>query len=263
MIRYFKNGVLAGFLIKNQMRNLFTVLALFTLFGAIAQPKTPTSARLKLSLQSEDGTNGCAVVWNPKLRLYYSVIAGNASFPIDIFDESGKWKNVTNAGIDNRGMWFNAKSGRLNGHSYQGEIIEWELSGNGTPENTSILVETGPEGQSVATSGKGLIYLYKEGVIEKYSAKGKKSGAINLSDFNAEKYNAYSMGFTGVKGYEIVLLNLENTALDFFNLKGKRTASINLPGEVPYAENFRFSFANNYAWLYDVDTRTWSGYKVF
>jgi hypothetical protein len=120
------------------------------------------------------------------------------------------------------------------------------------------------EGQYVGVLGKGYVYFYKEGAIEKYSTKGKKSGTIKLpSDFETEKYNTYAMGFSGVKGYEIVLLNLSSTSLEFYSLKGKRTATVSLPDDVPYAENFRFSFANGYAWLYDVDTRTWSGFKVF
>jgi hypothetical protein len=246
------------------MIKFLTTVACLLVTAAIAQPKTPTGVNMSLELQSTEGTNGCAVAWNPKLKLYYTIIAGNVSFPIDVFDERGTWKKSTKTGVDNRGMWFNTKSGKLNGRAYNGQLVEWDMNNAGIPDNTSVVVETGEDGQNIATSGKGVIYQYQNGAIAKFSAKGKKTGTINLpTDFNAEEHNAYSMGFTGVKRYEFVLLNLGSTSLEFFDLKGKRTATIALPGDVPYAESFRFSFANNHAWLYDADKRVWLGYKVF
>jgi hypothetical protein len=247
------------------MKRYLTGIALLFVLTAFAQPKTPSGVSIQLRLQSDEGTNGCAVAWNPKQKLYYTIIAGNEIYPIDIFDERGTWKNQKQSGVDARGLWYNSKSGKLGGRSFAGDLVEWNLSSSGEPQNFVVTGSIDMEGQQVTTLGaKGTMYVYKEGTIVKYSAKGKEEGSVILeADFNEETHNTYSMGFTGVKNYEFVLVNLTNTALEFFNLKGKRTATVNLPGEVPYAENFQFSFANNHVWLYDIDTRTWSGYKVF
>lgn len=247
------------------MKKVFVYIIPLISSITFAQPKTPTSTTLKLSLQSTEGTNGCAVVWNSKQNLYYSIIAGNTVFPIDIFTATGKWKSSVESGVDNRGLWYNTKSGTLGGRSLDGDFVEWSLSDSGVPENFTTVASTDIDGQSVATFGaKGTIYIYQEGIIVKYSSKGKKTGTIRLpDDFNPDDYNMYSMGYTFVKNYELVLVNNANSTFDFYNLKGKRTGSVKLPNGAPYAENFRFSFANKIAWLFDADTRTWNGYKIF
>lgn len=241
----------------------FNILLFLTMLAAWAQPKTPSGMPLKLSLQSMDGTNGCAVAWNPDKKLYYTVVAGNVDYPIDIFTEAGMWISSLKSGVDNRGLWYNSKSGRLEARSNDGQLYAYSFKENGEPINPEqIRDEVGPADQNVGTFFKGLVYYYGAGIVTSISAKGKKMRIpLTLAADNGG-YNRYSMGFTGVKNYEIVLHNYQNKNLEFYNLKGKKTSTISLPDEIPHAEQFRFSFANNCVWFYDVDTRTWSGYKI-
>jgi hypothetical protein len=246
------------------MKKFLTGLAWILIIAAFAQPKTPSGSPLKLSLQSEDGTNGCAVVWNPEKQLYYTVVAGNATFPIDVFSETGKWLSTHESGVDNRGLWYNTKSGKLEARSYDGGLYAYSLKENGKPNTPELIKdEVGPADQNVGTYFKGSVYYYSDGVINSISSKGKQKALQLAMSSNYENYNHYSMGATGVKNYEFVVWNFTNRSLEFYNLKGKLTATVTLSGDIPEAENFRFSFANKRAWLYDVDSRTWTGYKVF
>ena len=239
-------------------------MALLLAVAATGQPQTPTGESIRLELQSTKGTSGCAVVWNPKTQMYYSIIAGNTDYPIDVFDKTGKWLSQTPSGVDSRGMWCDAKSGKLGGRAFDGSIVEWSMADGGKPGTAKVVGKMNVDGQYVGTFGKGYIYLYRDGAIEKYSIKGKKSGTIKIpDDLSLEDFNTYSIGFTGVKGYEFVLYNVAKTSLVFLDMKGKMKATVKLPDYVPYAQSFRFSFANNHAWLYDADTRAWSGFKIF
>ena len=239
-------------------------MAWLLIMAAFAQPKTPSGKPLKLELQSDGGTNGCAVVWNPEKKLYYTVIAGNVDFPIDVFSETGKWISTHASGVDNRGLWYNTKSGKLEARSNDGQLFAYSLNENGKPNDPKkIKDEVGPADQNVGTFFKGKVYYYSEGIVTSISAKGKKSYNQLTMSVDDAGYNNYSMGYAGVKNYEIVLHNYMNKSLEFYNLKGEKTSTISLPDEIPEAENFRFSFANNRAWLYDVDSRTWTGYKIF
>jgi len=46
-------------------------------------------------------------------------------------------------------------------------------------------------------------------------------------------------------------------------MSGAYTGAIALPEEAAQPESFRFTFANRVAWIYNVDDRTWTGFRVF
>jgi hypothetical protein len=166
--------------------------------------------------------------------------------------------------LDNRGLWYNTKSGKLEARSFDGQLFAYSLKENGKPNTPEkIKDEVGPADQNVGTFFKGKVYYYGEGIVTSISAKGKTSSIQLAQSVDEPGYNNYSMGFTGVKNYEIVVHHYINKSLEFYNLKGKKTSTVSLPDGIPEAENFRFSYANNRAWLYDVDSRSWTGYKIF
>lgn len=246
------------------MRGILSIIGLIIMAASWAQPKMPVSASMTLTLQSTEGTNGCAVVWCPERQLYYTIIAGNTSYPIDRFNAQGAWVGQQASETDNRGLWFDQKRGKLMGRSLYGEIVEWALDAEGQVTNLKVVGTVQPdESQSVACGSNGLVYLYEQGVITKYSTKGKKLDVINLAMDDTHRYNATSFGMTGVKGYEFVLMDVANAMVVFYNLNGKRTASLTLPASAPNIEQFRFSYANNMVWLFDAPARTWHGYKIF
>jgi hypothetical protein len=251
------------FLAKKSMRTLLPIFMIAAMHSW-AQPSMPVSATITLTLQSTDGTNGCAVVWCPARQTYYTIMAGNSAYPIDRFNGQGKWLGQQASGTDNRGLWFDQKRDKLMGRSLYGELVEWVLDADGQITDPNVIGTVQPdESQSVACGSSGLVYLYNQGVITKYSTKGKKLDAVNLTMDDASRFNATSFGITGIKDYEYVLMDVANGMLAFFNQKGKRTASLTLPASTPHIEKFRFSYTNEMVWLFDADARTWHGYKIF
>jgi len=246
------------------MKNLLTVLFASTITISLAQPKTPEQISLSLKLNSTGGTNGCSVAWNPINKMYYAIIAGNIDYPIDIFDETGKWISKQVSGVDVRGIWFNPKTKKLEGKSNEGELFSWSIDSDGGLDEPQLVKESiGIDGQFVVSFSKGFYFYHEEGVIKKVSAKGAIDYIQLARPSEEDDYNTYGMGYTEVKNYEIVLFNRATSSLEFYNLKGDLTATVALPGYIPDMVRFRFSFANNMAWLFDTDERVWNGYKVF
>lgn len=246
------------------MKTILALLFAATLTTSFAQPITPDSVSLTLVLNSLDGTNGCSVAWNPINKMYYTIIAGNVDFPIDIFDEKGKWISEQVAGVDARGIWFNPKTKKLEGKSNDGQLFSWMIDSNGELNDPELIKEfIGIEGQFVVSFSKGFYYYHEEGVVKMVNAKGDIDNIQLARPSEDDDYNTYGMGYTEVKNYEIVLFNRATSSLEFYNLKGELTSTVALPGYIPDMVSFRFSFANNMAWLYDIDERVWSGYKVF
>ncbi len=244
---------------------LFIATSLAMAQAPMASPKKSVS----FTFSQPDGTNASAVVWNPAKRVYYTVIAGNAEFPLETFDDQGRMVSNRSARADMRGLWWNAKKRTLMGNcAGEGGWVEiaTDLEGNPSGEPNIFLAGMNqPDFQSVgAFDGKKVVF-YNEGSLFFYNPKnGKASGSVSLQlPCSQDNINATSAGCTGQKGYEYVLLDYEAGRLYFFNRKGKLTATSKLPaGAVTYGM-FRFSFANGMAFLYDAEERTWTGYRVF
>jgi hypothetical protein len=79
-----------------------------------------------------------------------------------------------------------------------------------------------------------------------------------------ENINTTAFIYTGTKKMEIGLLNHAHKEIYLFNLKnGEHMATVKLPGDAITHNVFRFAYANGYIFLYDQDTRSWTGYQLF
>lgn len=254
------------------MKTKFLSFLLFFIASTISLAQAPMASpkeALSFSFVQTDGTNASAVAWNPAKRLYYAVIAGNADFPLETFDEKGLPVSDRSARADMRGLWWDAKKRALMGNC-AGEggwvQIATDLEGNPSGEpNIFLAGQNQPDFQSVgAFDGKKVVF-YNEGSLFFYNPKnGKPSGSVSLQlPVSQDDINATSAGCTGQKGYEYVLLDYEAAKLYFFNRKGNLTATSKLPSGAATYSVFRFSFANGMAFLYDANDRTWTGYRVF
>jgi hypothetical protein len=247
---------------------LFTIL-FWGILSINAQKMYTAKVAVSLKFQSKDGTNASAVTWNPIKKVYYSVIAGNASFPLESYNSAGEQINTEEAGIDARGLWYNSKTKQLEGNG-QGETgifsIKWNTSGKNKEVKILIEGKNQPANQCVGAfdSKKQIIYYYSNGKIYSYFRKnGKQKSSFNItnSQIDLENINSTTVIFTGIKNQELGLLDYYLHKVYLFDLKGKLTAIINLPENASTNNAFRFSFANNYIWLYDVDSRSWTGYS--
>ncbi len=252
-----------------------TLLILSISFQSFAQTELRETARLKtsLTLTMDGGTNGTSVAFNPLEKVYYTVIAGNESFPIEMFDLKGNSVSGTSAGIDVRGMWWNPKTKSLeaNGYSELG-YFRMDVNSENALLGTATELVSGmnqPSEQSVGAFDptKQQVLFYNEGIVSNYSLKDGKAGKKPLSldipvDFM--DLNSTTLIYTGVKGFEYGLLNYTYGEVLFFTRKGgKYAGSVVLPENAPLYDFFRFSYSNGLVWLFNAELREWYGYEVF
>jgi hypothetical protein len=239
-----------------------------TLSAVFAQNTYTAKKDMTLAFKGDEGTNACAVVWNPDKKVYYAVIAGNATYPLETFSQSGNVQYTGTAGVDTRGLWYNAKTTTLEGNG-AGEVgyFTFKTNASGEPRDPEVVLagQHQPDFQSVGAfnSKKQLIYYFFEGSIKSYKRKsGSASKSIELKNcpVGTSDLNYTTVVFTERKGEELGLLDYNANRVYLFNLKGVYTATVNLPSTAIAGDAFRFSFANGKIWLYDVDSRSWTAY---
>lgn len=261
------------------MRSVNQIFALFSFFvflpsaaGLFSQAPLAVAAKsFQYTMKSNDGTNGSAVAYDPVKNVYVTVIAGNASFPLEGFDANGRSVFSVEAGFDFRGMWYNSAAKRFEGNGAGSSgYVAFTLSNNNMPtivQNT-IAGQNQPEFQSVgcfyAKKKKVCFLNVSNGSIDMYAPnKAGKPKSVKLNSTGLNNLNTYGLGYTGVSGYEFVCLDFVKKSLVFFNAKGSMTGVTKLPAGAPVYDTFAFSYANGHAFLYDKEDRVWHAYKVF
>ena len=234
--------------------------------GIIDHPK----ASLTLKFKQSTGTNASSVTYNPKAKLYYSCIAGNRAYPLEVFDINGKNVFQTTTGVDLRGLWWNNKSKSLEGNCYgTGGIVSFPLSKKATPFiGVKTLLEgadhqPGKNSCGVYDSKKKQVLYYNYGYAVKYT-DGEKVETLKLSIPNISHINSESLIYTGKKSMELGVLDYINKKVYLFNKKtGEKSATITLPADAITHSVFRFAYANNYVFLYNTESRSLTGYQIF
>ncbi len=250
---------------------VFITIAVFIISCSSSKKINPKPVKgLILKIQQSNGTNGSAVTYNKSAKLYFTVIAGNAEYPLESFNLNGDAVYQTKTGVDVRGLWYNKSKGQLEGNGYnETGVFSIKLSDN-KPENEANILFEGmnqPNSQScgIFNSKNNEIIYYSSGEISKYSRKsGEFIEKIDLKDVpvSLSSINSNSVIYTGVSNSEIGILNYSNKEVYLFNIKdGSFTTTVSLPKDAVTHESFRFSYANGYIFLYDVSSRSWTGYK--
>lgn len=249
------------------MKKIIFLLAATVVAAATFAQTTYTAKKdFSLTFVDDGGTNGTAVVWNPDKQVYYAAIAGNANFPLETFGSGGNSKYVNMANIDVRGLWYNPKTKTLEGNG-AGDVgyFSYKMNASGEPRDPEVIVsgQHQPDFQSAGTSDGKKVYFFFDGKIHPYSLKGKAGKPIELknSPVEAGEFNSTTVVVTGRKGEDLGLLDYNAKKVHLFDKKGKYKATVNLPSNAITHNMFRFAFANGKIWLYDVDTRSWTGYS--
>lgn len=245
-------------------------LSLFSFSFGQTPPSQLKKGKLKLTYQQEGGTNASAVTWHPIFKQYYAVIAGNETFPMESFNKKGKPMSQGEAGIDTRGLYYNDATEQLEGNGAGSSgYFSVKLGQTGSVLGSVKVIAAGmsqPDFQSVGTYDPVQMNLvfYQDGNIFSYDAEtGDQIESIQIGVKNIGAYNATSIGCTGNEEFPFALLNVERNRIDFFDYEGELAASSNLPEDAVTNDLFWYSFTNGHVFLYDSDTRTWTGYKVF
>jgi hypothetical protein len=157
----------------NMRSIIFSFILLMSLpsIGQAQKPAKQLKKVLELAMPGEaggqDGTRGAYVAYNPVLKLYYAAFAGNASYPMAVFNAKGKLLSepdrATNA--DLRGLWYNPLTKSLQGNCYnEGGWVNYKLDKAGMPDYPSSLLDTEgmyqPDEQSVGVFDPKLKTVY-------------------------------------------------------------------------------------------------------
>jgi hypothetical protein len=229
---------------------------------------------IELKMEEYGGKNGASVAYNPIAKLYYCVIAGNETYPLETFDRNGMNVYQSEAYNDLRGLWWNPKEKALEGNCYaETGIVSLGLAENGYAWTGNQVIFSGsdhqPDAQSVGTYDpkKKEILYYDDGIIVGYSRKdGSPTKTYIQLDLPVDEYdiNWTTLVFTGEKKMELGVLNPNEKRVYLFNRKdGSYTGTLIFPADAPTYETFNFAYANGFFFLFDQDERKWIGYKVF
>lgn len=221
---------------------------------------------ISYTFQQGGGTNACAVVYVPSMSAYVAAIAGNSEFPLEFFSLKGEPISQHSTGLDIRGMWFAKNTLMANAAGEEGwfkispddlkNAGQWSLvrDGQNQPDFQSVL----------AFTGKGAVGYY-DGTLYFYSKKGSAKKEIQLSGYsgNVSDLNGTTVGYTGDSKFPLALLNWADYKVELFSMSGEYLGGCRLPVEGnPGLDMFRFSVANKMAWVYDIEDRTWTSYRI-
>jgi hypothetical protein len=256
-----------------------TAILLFYSSPSNAQPTLKNvnlkpKAGITLKLLSEDGRNGSAVAWIDEFKKYYALIAGNADYPLEVFDEKGKNIQSIPAGADLRGLWYNPEYAFLEGNTYDyHDILSFGMDEKGLltdeipyEELYELPVYNPQAVLNMDTDQNMYIWLNHESeeIIFIDAETGEEGETLEIDvPSSFENINSTTVVYTGISGGEFALLNYADKLIYLIDgATGKESATIKLPSDAISNQVFCFSYANGHFWLFDVDKRTWQGFKV-
>ncbi len=257
---------------------------------------------LKISLAQKPTTRPMTVAYIPGLKRYYIADGGLAPMAsefeaavskslIHAYDETGKFVNSAKPGYDNRSIYYNPNSDKL-------ETITYNVSSDvGFSPNTGIysihLTETGElkdtsdeVAQFNPAFGDAATMPSYDAENNRYFAKQERGNKVFVVDLKKrEKVSEIALdfakagvlhddisdhyiAFTGVKGEELVLLDVDHKAALVFDLTGKFVAKSELPKEMKLRSQNHFNglgYANDMLFVYhegEGDFGTYYGFKI-
>lgn len=273
---------------------------LVSVWSVNAQEKVPVKNLVKtISLlmprtANDDmpGTRGASVAWHPVQKKYYAAMAGNSEYPLAVFDATGKQlsADTANCNADIRGLWYNPKTKSLEGNTYGDSsrkpygLLRFQLDAKGLVKsvNAYMAFHQSPSANSLGCLepvSQKLLFYYDGYVYAYQASKGNFSDSsfiefgqsatdgkiddFDVWDLSLGNYNATTMVYTGIKGAEWGLLNYIDRRVELYDAKTHFLTRIyKLPAEASAEGSFNFAFCNNQFWFFDMESRTWTGYKM-
>jgi hypothetical protein len=270
--------------------------------SAQAQVLPEAAVGIKFALATKPTTRPMTVAYIPKFKRYYIADGGLAPMGsefeapiskslIHSYDETGKFINSSRPGYDNRSIYFNPNTNAL-------ETITYNISSDvGFSPNTGMyaihLTETGDlkdtsdevsqfnpafghSGTMPTYDAANKRYFAKQGRSDKVFIVDpklrEKVGEITLDLAKAgAKFDDVSdlfVAYTGVKGEELILLDIDHKAALVFDVAGKFVAKSELPKDMKLRSQNHFNgigYANDMLFVYhDSETEfgTYYGFKI-
>ncbi|HSH54104.1 MAG TPA: hypothetical protein VK967_03665 [Methylotenera sp.] len=285
-----------------------TSIALFSLALAsmlqTAQAEILPEAKvgIKIALAKKPTTRPMTVAHIPAVKRYYIADGGLAPMIsefeaamskslIHAYDDEGKYINSSRSGYDNRSIYYNPNSGKL-------ETVTYNVSSDvGFSPNTGIFsIDLTETGDLKDTSGDvfGFNPAFGDAATmpsynpetKQYYAKQERSNKVWVVDLKSrEKVSEIALDFvkagvvhdevsdhfvaySGVKGEEFVLLDIDHKAVLIFDLSGKYVGKSELPKDMKLRSQNHFNgtgYANDMLFVYhepEGEFGTYYGFKV-
>ncbi len=257
---------------------------------------------LKIPLAQKATSRPMSVAYIPNFKKYYIADGGLAPMGseteapiskslIHSYDDSGKYVNSARPGYDNRSIYFNTNTNKL-------ETVTYNISSDiGFSPNTGIyaikLTETGEvtessdeisqfnpafghSGTMPTYDATHKVYYAKQGRSDKVfivdPTKREKIGEIKLdlakagvvADDLSDLYAAY----TGKTGEELLVLDVDHKAVLAFDITGKYVGKSELPKDMKLRANNHYTglgYANDLFFVFhepEGEFGTYYGFKV-
>jgi hypothetical protein len=264
------------------------VLAAYVILLSAQNVEVNPKLSQKLKLTSTDGANGCSVAYVSTTKKYYVAFAGNAGFPMEVFDEKGKSLQKLPCGEDIRGLWYNPVYNVLESNTFlNSDIVSFEIN-----SSSGLIVQKdmpGLELSELEVLNSNAVFnldtfenLYFHVDMDETDT-GESFVLLDLFDAETGEYifsqyldvpvshtqiNSTASIYTGLKGAEYGVLDYKSKIIylfpaNFSDLSEiKPSKIIQLPKDAPTEPSFNFSYSNGHAWLFDKSTREWLGYKI-
>ena len=257
---------------------------------------------IKIALAKKPSTRPMTVAYIPNYKRYYIADGGLAPMAsefesatsksqIHAYDDAGKYINSAKPGYDNRSIYYNANTNKLEtitynissevGFSPNTGIYSIDLSDTGEVKDTSLEImqfnpafgyaNTMPSFDAAnkryfAKQGRSaLVWIVDPALREKVSEVTldlAKAGAAfdDISDS--------FVAFTGVKGEELLVIDVDHKAALVFDVAGKFVAKSELPKDLKLHSQNHFNglgYANNMLFVFNENEGefgTYYGFKV-
>jgi hypothetical protein len=257
---------------------------------------------IKIPLTQKPSTRPMTVAYIPNLKRYYIADGGLAPMGSDTeapvsksqihaYDDEGKYINSAKPGYDNRSIYYNSNSNKL-------ETITYNISSfGGFSPNTGIfsidLTETGEVkdtssdvfGFNPAFGDANTMPSYNAEKNLYYAKQGRSNKVLvvdlkvreQISEINLDLTKAgvafddvsdFFVAYTGIKGEEFELLDIDHKAVLVFDLTGKFIGKSELPKDLKLRSHNHLNgagYANDMLFVYhesEGEFGTYYGFKV-
>lgn len=283
--------------------NLLCAMALLT-GAAIAQAEIIQEAQLgiKIPLAKKPTTRPMTVAHIPQFKRYYiadgglAPMGGEGEVPfskseIHVYDDEGKYISSARPGYDNRSIYYNPNTAKLEtvtynissdvGFSPNSGIFSIDLEENGDLKNTSkdILGFNPAFGDSATMPSynpdTNQYYAKQERgnkvwVVETKSRQKISEISLDLGTAGAEHHDVsdHFIAYSGIKGQELVLLDVDHKAALIFDLNGKYVGRSELPKDLKLRAQNHFNgtgYANDMLFVYhepEGEFGTYYGFRI-
>ncbi|HEY9268013.1 MAG TPA: hypothetical protein VIO39_01020 [Methylotenera sp.] len=257
---------------------------------------------IKIPLTKKPTTRPMTVAHIPLFKRYYiadgglAPMGGEGEVPyskseIHAYDEEGKYLHSSRPGYDNRSLYYNPNTAKLEtvtynissdvGFSPNSGIFSIDLAENGDLKNTSADIfgfnpAFGDSATMPSYNAETNQYYAKQErgnkvwVVETKSREKISEITLDLKAAGAEHHDVsdHFIGYSGVKGQELVLLDVDHKAVLIFDLNGKYVGRSELPKDMKLRSQNHFNgtgYTNDMLFVYhepEGEFGTYYGFKV-